>query len=170
MNYKKEAHKILKQWMSDNGLSGDYVIHHRDDNEDVIAYNKTHYERWGFSEDGSFEHGKYVIFMTRAAHNKHHHIGNATIGERISHSLKGRVGAMTDHKHSKEARMKISLAHIGMKHSKETRDMMARKQYLYKEYTARGGLLKWNSFQPALKNNDPEVFNLISDLLIYKEK
>ncbi len=66
------------------------VIHHLRDTEEQRRYNDEHYEYWGFNQDGTFEYGKYVIFVTKEWHNKYH-------------------------KHSEETRKKLSIAHSGSK-------------------------------------------------------
>jgi hypothetical protein len=61
--------------MIDNNYTCRCVVHHRDDTEECRKYNEEHYERWGFNEDGTFEYGKYVIFMINTEHSAHHHTG-----------------------------------------------------------------------------------------------
>ena len=48
------------------------VIHHLMNTDDQILFNTTHYERFGLNLDGTFEYGKYVIFVTKEEHNKIH--------------------------------------------------------------------------------------------------
>ena len=48
------------------------IIHHLRDTEEQRNYNDTHYEYWGFNEDGTFEYGKYVVFVTEEWHNNYH--------------------------------------------------------------------------------------------------
>lgn len=149
------------QWKKDNNYTCKCVIHHRDDTEETRAYNNAYYERWGCNEDGSFEYGKYVVFMTLSDHNKYHHTGNATIDKSISNALVGRVGAMTNHAHSEETKRKISNAHQGMKHSDSTRDKMELKRQKYILYKSAGGSLKWNDFQRLFANNEPQVMQYL---------
>ena len=47
-------------------------IHHLRDTEEQRKYNDEHYELWGHNLDGSFEYGKYVIFVTEEWHNNYH--------------------------------------------------------------------------------------------------
>jgi len=54
------------------------VIHHLRDTEEQRKYNDEHYEYWGFNQDGTFEYGKYVIFVTEELHNKIHSDSNET--------------------------------------------------------------------------------------------
>ena len=75
MNYKQKADALLKKWMLENNLEGDYVIHHRNDTEECRQYNKMHYKMWGFNLDGTFEYGKYVVYMTRSEHSSYHNKG-----------------------------------------------------------------------------------------------
>lgn len=46
--------------------------HHLFDTPEQIEYNNTHYEMWGFNEDGTFEYGKYIIFVTPEEHSQIH--------------------------------------------------------------------------------------------------
>ena len=104
--YFKYVHRLLETWKVENNITERCVVHHRDDNDEVRAYNKAFYERWGCNEDGTFEYGKYVIFMTNASHSKYHSTGskNAFYGK----------------KHTAETIEKLRVAHIGMKQSAET--------------------------------------------------
>ena len=178
MNYKKQITEILNQWKADNNLvGGDYIVHHRDDTEECRAYNKAHYKRWGFNEDGTFEYGKYVVFMTRAAHNTYHKAGE-------KNPMYGRTGEnhpMYGKKHTEEAKAKISAAGKGRQFSDETRAKisaatkgrklsnewctkisiagkgkhnLAHVKFLYTVYKNNGGEKKWNDFQKALKTGD----------------
>lgn len=73
----KQAQKLLRTWKAENKYSCKCVVHHRDDTEETRKYNEEHYERWGFNEDGTFEYGKYVVFMTHAEHSSYHHKGHS---------------------------------------------------------------------------------------------
>lgn len=63
---------------------------------------------------------------------------------------------------SEEARAKMSTSHQGKKHSEETRAKMSTKisaartgvSVLYTTYKENGGILKWNDFCHALKNDE----------------
>ena len=46
--------------------------HHLFNTPEQIEYNNTHYEMWGFNEDGTFEYGKYIIFVTLEEHSQIH--------------------------------------------------------------------------------------------------
>jgi hypothetical protein len=48
------------------------VRHHLMDTNEQIEYNTNHYEMWGFNLDGTFEYGKYMIFVTEEEHHKIH--------------------------------------------------------------------------------------------------
>ena len=54
------------------------VRHHLRDTEEQRQYNDEHYEMWGFNEDGTFEYGKYIVFVTEEQHNKIHHHSEET--------------------------------------------------------------------------------------------
>lgn len=182
--------KRLKEWKRENNITKMCVVHHRDDTEECRKYNEEHYELWGYDLDGTFEYGKYVVFLTQSEHATHHWTGdsnpmhNPIVCDKVSKSLKGHeVTQETRNKislrtiegmQSPDVRQRISEARKGTKASHETRSkisaaskaLLTRVKELYCAYSSRGGLLKWNSFQSALKNNNPEVVNLISDLLI----
>lgn len=106
--YRRYVNNALNQWKQENAITERCAVHHRDDTEECRKYNEEHYERWGCNEDGSFEHGKYVVFMTRAEHAHYHNIG-----ERNS---------MYGKHHSEETRAKISVAQRGKMHSEEARE------------------------------------------------
>lgn len=101
--YSKELyilHKKLKQWKLDNDITERCVIHHRDDTPETIEYNENYYERWGFNEDGTFEYGKYVVFMTHVEHVKYHNTGikrSAETLEKMSRITKSRLQCKEDH-------------------------------------------------------------------------
>lgn len=192
----KNIQKRLHEWKQKNNIIERCVVHHRDDTEECKKYNEEHYELWGFNEDGSFEYGKYVIFLTRAEHCKHHHTGEnnvnygkgpmlgrhftyehrmklslANSGERSWHY--GKPSPRRGKKHSLEAIERIRLARSKQVITYESRKKMSDSMHtklepitnIYRTYKQRGGLLKWNPFRSALKNNNPEVVNLISDIL-----
>ena len=62
------------------------VIHHLRDTEEQRKYNDEHYEMWGFNEDGTFEYGKYVIFVTKEEHTNIHRHSDET-RNKISEAL-----------------------------------------------------------------------------------
>ena len=186
--------KLLMAWKQENSITKMCVVHHRDDTEECRKYNEEHYELWGYNLDGTFEYGKYVVFMTQSEHASHHWTGDSNpmrnpavcnkiskllMGHEVTQETRDKISLRTrEGMQSPDVRCRISNARKGTKASQETRSKISvaskvninRTRELYKTYSFRGGLLKWNAFQSALKNNDPEVFNLISDLLIYKEK
>ena len=45
------------------------VRHHLRDTEEQRKYNDEHYEYFGFNQDGTFEYGKHVIFITKEEHD-----------------------------------------------------------------------------------------------------
>lgn len=59
-------------------------IHHLRDTEEQRNYNDTYYELWGHNLDGSFEYGKYVIFVTEEWHNSYHSQSDETIAKRAN--------------------------------------------------------------------------------------
>lgn len=66
------------------------VRHHLMDTPEQIAYNREHYEMWGYNLDGTFEYGKYMIFVTAEEHLKLHAVCEDT-RKKISISQKFRL-------------------------------------------------------------------------------
>lgn len=64
-------------------------IHHLRDTEEQRKYNDEHYELWGHNLDGTFEYGKYVIFVTKEEHSKIHACSEET-RKKISEANKGK--------------------------------------------------------------------------------
>lgn len=58
------------------------VRHHLRDTEEQRKYNDEHYEMWGFNLDGTFEYGKYMIFMTEEDHIAIHNQSDETKAKR----------------------------------------------------------------------------------------
>lgn len=87
------------------------IRHHLMDTEEQREYNSEHYEYFGFSQDGTFEYGKYIIFVTE---EEHHAI----------HGNKGKDNPMYGRHHSDEAKIKISKA------SKEMWKNESHRQYM----------------------------------------
>lgn len=73
--YYKIVRPKLEQWRRDNHIHERCCVHHRDDNDEVRLYNSQHYELWGCNLDGTFEYGKYVVFMTTKEHASYHNAG-----------------------------------------------------------------------------------------------
>lgn len=126
--FYKLTHQKLKQWKVDNNINERCIVHHRDDTEETRKYNEEHYELWGCNEDGTFEYGKYVIFMTVKDHVIHHHTGSIRSDEarqRMSESRKGRQSTFKGKSHTESAKIKQSQSHLGKTHSEETRRKMS---------------------------------------------
>lgn len=105
----KYVQQLLKQWKKANGITERCDVHHRDDTEECIKYNEEHYELFGLNEDGTFEEGKYVIFMTIADHTHHHKTGKTYSLETRAKQSAARMG----HVVSDETRAKQSAAMTG---------------------------------------------------------
>lgn len=170
------VHKMLKDWKQQNGIAERCVVHHRDDNDEVRSYNESHYEQWGLNPDGTFEYGKYVVFMTHSDHMKYHHKGNKyALGYRHTDDARQRIknhnsrfwkgkNFSDEHKqHLKEAKSKEDRTgknntFYGKTHSAETKQRMSEKakasSYLYGVYKQNGGILQWNDFRKALKASE----------------
>lgn len=168
----------LNEWKRDNGITECCVIHHRDDTDEVRAYNEAHYERWGFNDNGDFIEGQYVQFMTKSAHSSHHHKGKHISDEmkrnlhfkfsgenNPQYGLKGENSPNYGKHRSAETRKKMSKSQKGRTHSAETRkkisdsglgkhDGLKSVSYMYDVYKNNGGTKKWNEFQKALKTGD----------------
>ena len=64
------------------------VRHHLMNTPEQIAYNKEHYEMWGFNLDGTFEYGKYIIFVTEEEHREIHNHG---IGHEVTYETRQKI-------------------------------------------------------------------------------
>lgn len=176
----KYVHRLLNAWKQQNGITKQCVVHHRDDNDEVKSYNESHYERWGLNPDGTFEYGKYVLFMTQSEHTQYHHKGEKSphYGKRgegspnygktrsdetkakISAAHKGEKNPMYGQHHSDEAKEKMSIAKQGRIPSEETKEKMSqsakeRMQIIsgaYKKYKLEGGTLTWRNFIKQYSN------------------
>jgi len=62
----REIQKSLQYNKDPNAV----VIHHLRDTEEQRKYNDEHYELWGHNLDGTFEYGKYVVFVTKEEHTQ----------------------------------------------------------------------------------------------------
>ena len=162
-SYYKTCHKAYQQWRHQNGCTCKCVVHHRIDTEEARKYNEEHYERWGCNEDGTFEHGKYVVFMTVVEHNTLHKLGThhtEITKKKLSKALKGRVV-------SSETRIKLSKLTSGSRNpmygvhwtdsqklnsSIKHKIIMRGIKVLYNVYKENDGRLNWNDFQKSLKD------------------
>ena len=142
--WKLVQHK-LKLWKKDNGLQGRYVVHHRDDTDECRKYNEEHYERWGFNEDGSFEYGKYIVFMAQSEHVSYHNKGKI-----FSEEYRAKLSANHSHYWKGKERSEETCAKLSAKVSAT----LQVEKVLYATYKNNGGTLKWNDFRKALKNGD----------------
>ena len=126
--FYKLVHQKLNQWKLDNNINERCVVHHRDDTAETQKYNEEHYELWGCNENGTFEYGKYVVFMTVKDHNIHHHTGSTRSDEtkqRMSESKKGCDSSFKGKSHTEDAKIKQSQSHLGKTHSEETRSKIS---------------------------------------------
>lgn len=105
--------------------------HHLFNTPEQIKYNNSHYEMWGFNEDGTFEYGKYIIFVTPEEHSKLHSESEIT-KYRKSESQKNRH---LNNPVSEETRKKLREKNLGKKNpmygkhpSDETRKKMSESQ------------------------------------------
>lgn len=75
--YYNKSHREMKLFNKENKTSKTEV-HHLMNTPEQIEYNKAHYEMWGYNLDGTFEYGKYVIFVTRSEHARIHSTSEAS--------------------------------------------------------------------------------------------
>ncbi len=134
------------------------VIHHLRDTEEQRLYNDTYYERWGFNEDGTFEYGKYVIFVTEEWHSNYHAQSEET-RKKISESNKLN--------YTEERKLKVSATHKGKHISEETRK---KQSYAAKHRTpiseeTRDKMRKNNARSMLGKKHSAETLKKISDAL-----
>lgn len=69
--------------------------HHLMETEEQRKYNNEHYEYFGFNQDGTFEYGKYIIFVTEEEHH-------------LIHGNKGKDNPMYGKHHTDEVKAIIS--------------------------------------------------------------
>ena len=132
--FYKKAHKLLANWKTRNSITERCCIHHRDDTEECRKYNEEHYELWGYNEDGTFEEGKYVVFMTTAEHAKYHNDGvkncmynkHHSDATRLKMSESGKVKTFTEQhrKHLSDACHGELNGFYGKCHTDETKSKM----------------------------------------------
>lgn len=139
----KKVQQLLKEYKIENNIAERFVVHHLDDTEECRKYNEAHYELWGFNEDGSFEYGKYVVFMSRKDHLSYH--AKQRIGER---------NPFYRHKHSDEFRQNTSLRQKDKPRSATYRKYIHDISNKYAVYKQNGGHLKWNDFLTAMSKNE----------------
>lgn len=168
----------LNEWKLANNITKCCVVHHRDDTDEIRAYNEAHYERWGFDDNGDFIEGQYVQFMTKSAHSSYHNKGKLMSTEtkqklrlKLSgennpqYGLKGENSPNYGKHRSAETRKKISESRIGRTHSIETRKKISASglgkhnviksvSFMYEIYKNNGGTKTWNEFQKTLKIGD----------------
>lgn len=101
--FYNESHKLMKKFNIVNGTNKTEV-HHLRDTEEQRNYNDTHYELWGFNEDGTFEYGKYVVFFTHDEHVSYHSQSAETRKKLSDNNAKYWLGKH----HSDETRIKMS--------------------------------------------------------------
>lgn len=128
-NKTREIQKSL-QYNSDHSA---VVIHHLRDTEEQRKYNDEHYELWGHNLDGSFEYGKYVVFVTKEEHTEIHKCSEETCEKNRetaillwkNPAIRSRIiSKVTGHTVSQEARDKISAANSGRKFTEEHREKL----------------------------------------------
>ena len=128
---RKYVQELLRQWKIDNNYTCKCVVHHRNDTEECVAYNEAHYELWGFNLDGTFEYGKYVVFMTHAEHSSHHNSGDKNsmrrpeVRAKVSAAKKGRESTFKGKHHTEESKQKLRESHLGKRASDETRKKLS---------------------------------------------
>lgn len=102
--YDLKSRKIQKS-LKYNSDPNAVVRHHLMDTPEQIEYNNAHYEFWGHNPDGTFEYGKYMIFVTKEEHHKIHALSEIT-RQRIGEASAGRVC-------SEETKQLLSKLHSG---------------------------------------------------------
>jgi len=154
--YYNKCRKLQKE-LTHNPDPNAKVIHHLRDTEEQRKYNDEHYEMWGFNEDGTFEYGKYVIFVTKEEHtNIHSHSDetkqkmsdsrkgencywygkhrDAATKEKLSIACKGKTSGknngMYGKHHTEETKEFLSKTNLGKKHSDETKKKISESNKL----------------------------------------
>lgn len=166
-SFHKKVRMMCHKWKQDNGFTCKCVVHHRDDNDEVRSYNETHYELWGFNEDGTFEYGKYVLFMTQSEHRSHHNLGKQNPScvrpyseekrKRMSQRMSGERNPMYGKPRSEHVKQRCRETHLGTTLTAECKKKIAlnnKTKYiklLFDAYKQNGGQMKWQAFEHALK-------------------
>lgn len=119
-NKAKSIQKSLKYNSNPNAT----LIHHLRDTEEQRKYNDEHYELWGHNLDGTFEYGKYVIFVTKEEHTEIHKCSEETRKKR-SESLKNNHPMRGKHL-SSATKEKLRIANTGKHHTDETIEKIKR--------------------------------------------
>lgn len=110
--YYNNTRKIQRS-LKHNSDPAAKIIHHLRDTEEQRKYNDEHYELWGHNLDGTFEYGKYVVFVTREQHIEIHRDSYET-------------------KQNKSAAMRGENNHFyGKRHSEETKKIIKQKSNAY---------------------------------------
>lgn len=154
--YYNQCRKLQKS-LNHNSDPNAVVIHHLRDTEEQRKYNDEHYEMWGFNEDGTFEYGKYVIFVTKEEHTNIHKCSeetkqkmsesrkgencywygkhrDAVTKEKISNACKGKTSGekngMYGKHHTDETKEALRKANLGKHNSNETRKKISESNRL----------------------------------------
>ena len=113
-NRARDIQKLLRYNSNPKAI----IIHHLRDTEEQRKYNDEHYELWGHNLDGSFEYGKYVIFVTKEEHTEIHRCSEETRKKR-SETLKSNPPMKGKHL-TDETKEKLRIANVGKHHTDET--------------------------------------------------
>lgn len=143
--YYNNTRKIQKSLQCNNDQRANR-IHHLRDTEEQRKYNDEHYELWGHNLDGTFEYGKYVIFVTEEWHNNYHKDSVETRNRKSSAQFllwqdpvirEKRIAGIIGHETSQETRDKISAANSGRQFTEEHRKKLciARRKRVISEDT-----------------------------------
>lgn len=128
-NKTRKLQKSLKYNSDPNAV----VIHHLRDTEEQRKYNNEHYELWGYNLDGTFEYGKYIIFVTKEEHREIHKCSEETCEKNRENAIllwknpaiRSRIiSKVTGHTVSQETRKKISIANSGKVFTDEHREKL----------------------------------------------
>lgn len=114
-----KTRKIQKS-LQYNTNSNATVIHHLRDTEEQRKYNDEHYELWGHNLDGTFEYGKYVIFVTKEQHSQIHMCSEETMKKKLENQPRGINHHLYGKHQSDEVKEKLRLINLGKHHSEET--------------------------------------------------
>ena len=144
------------------------VRHHLRDTEEQRKYNDEHYELWGFNLDGTFEYGKYIIFLTKKEHDLLHQNSKESKEKRVigikrfwtkekrkerSEKTSGENCYWFGKKRSEEDKKKMSLAkkgkHLLKEHIEHIRQSTTGKKHKYKSEETRNVVINY------MKNNNP---------------
>lgn len=170
--YYNKSHKLMTQFNEFNKFTDENLkteVHHLRDTEEQRKYNDTYYERWGFNEDGTFEYGKYVIFVTHKEHCCIHSVSEETKNKlrslwenedyrsRITSSQRKSWTEERKRLHSQSVKERYSNEDYRLKMSAITKRLWKDESYRIKVCKNRKGRQAWNRGIPCSSETKSKI-------------